>query len=126
MKISQLERTEFPGCWVNCGYAMDAAIHTCQAVCPEKIDKYHKEAAIVFMPADERGKLIALHRMKWRQEKPDNFPCMVCRGKHGQGEFKVKVARGPVTVQAVVCRVCAKKPERVVEYFLGEKKQRKL
>ena len=123
MKISQLERTEFPSCWVNCGYAMDAAIHTCQAVCPGKIDMYHRE---INGKEKKKGKLLAVHRMKWRKEKPDDFPCMVCRGEYGQGEFKVKVARGPVTVQAVVCRVCAKKPERVVEYFLGEKKQRKL
>ena len=118
MKTPQLEKVKFPECWINCGYAMDAAIHTCQAVCPEKIDRYHKETAIVLMPVYEKGRLIAVHRMEWRQEKPNNFPCMVCRG--GQGEFKVTIAKGLVTVRAVICKVCAKNPDGVVEYFLGE------
>ena len=66
----------------------------------------------------EKARVIAIHKVKWKMERPESFPCFMCRERYG--EWMVKMERDLVTVNLVLCDGCVDLPSgEIAEHFLG-------
>jgi len=65
--------------------------------------------------------IISKEKMKWKTKEPKTFPCFSCKGKDEEhkGRYMVKMEKGLVRVNAVVCGEClGLDDEELVSRFL--------